>query len=333
MMESICTDCFNVIISHLDYYSIISLKLSSKTLNNRIILEKPKSFPPIHNRIEFIEFIHGLKYPQKINYDQHLTIEILKQYRLDYRDLGKAILNCSMEVIDYLLDMFKSNTSIDIASALAIRGDMEIIKLVHTKHPERMEFLMIYAASLGRLQILDWGFAQRLELSDIFPQYACRDEETMRYLHKRDWQFTSKYSECAATYLSLETLKWLICDLGCEYSSDDVVDAIAYSGSLEKMQWFYELNESLVFTDWTMAKAARVGAFALVKWLKEKGCPFGTSVFQYAIEYSFNTGNLDLVMWLKENNYSDMTFPSWYYSDYRNSIHYKKVIDWFEQNK
>ena len=174
----------------------------------------------------------------------------------------------------------------EICTFASLAGHLNILKWMH-KHmwvvdEEIFDIISINAAAKGRLHVLQW-------LKEVF------------HRQENQWCYDSKVYTGAAEFGHLKVLRWLkstsrdwtqktyIPDL-CRYI------ALQYNHQ-DILSWL--LTQTPNFLDKTCtAEASKWGHFTLLKWLRDKNCPWDKSTCYHA---AIN-GHLEILKWVKQNN-------------------------------
>ena len=156
--------------------------------------------------------------------------------------------------------------------AVAMIGDIEIVKLVHENIQDCCTTdAMDYAAYKGHLEVVKWLHENRTEGCTVNAMDGAAENghlEVVKWLHENRTEGCTNWAmDNASRYGNLEVVKWLQ-DNRTEGCTIDAMDYAAMNGHLEVLKWLHE-NRTEGCSKSAIDDAAANGHIEVVKWLNE----------------------------------------------------------------
>jgi|SRR5579872_1957473 len=159
----------------------------------------------------------------------------------------------------------------DMCLEAAMKGDLELLKLLRSQGCPWDSRTTAFAAERGHFEVLQWA-----------------------RLNGCDWD--ARVCESAAYIGHLEMLQWAR-ENGCEWSSNVCFNA-ARTGNLELLKW--ARSNGCPWDSNTCSSAALRGRLGVLRWARENGCPWDSDTCAFAAE----TGQLEVLRWAMDNGCS-----------------------------
>lgn len=206
----------------------------------------------------------------------------------------------TLELMKWLIKKKMYKLGYETCAQVAAGGNVEILAwLRNLNHHESQKLVWAevssYAASKGRIHVLEWVVANQCPLST----FACIAASTHGHLDTLKWLIARKFpsnlevSIKAARHGHLHILKWIRESESLNWGSAQAAVAAAAGGHIHVLEWIFE--NRLPRSTQLPAHAARSGHIHVLKWLRQKGCPWNSHVCKCAAK----AGQLNTLQWLR----------------------------------
>lgn len=199
----------------------------------------------------------------------------------------------NMNTIKYIYEIVEFRYIEPNILELAVKsGNLEVVKLLHSKGYTFDEFTFLQAVESGNLDIFEWLCMMDCKNDHrLNMQYGLEggNLDIVKYLFEREWMPPSPISSYYATKSgNLKLVEWLFDE---NFEFDDISGALC-NGSLEIIKLFlekgYELSED------AMDVAAGSGNLELLQFLHKMGLDYDQDTMWQAAE----RGHMNIVWWL-----------------------------------
>ena len=158
-----------------------------------------------------------------------------------------------------------------------------------------------YAIINKNIKLLRWFSKIRLPFAESVFNTAAKvgDIEIMKWLMKKNCPVSAATCNIAAKYGKYQALKYLI-EHDCPWNEGTFVFAVQ-TPNIKIIKYLYKLASHDLSMPWwnfrVCTEAAKYGHLHILKWLREKQCPWNESVVYYAVKNQHQ----DLLNWAIKN--------------------------------
>lgn len=263
------------------------------------------------------------------NGNLHVLMWALAELSLpvDKRVVGAAAIKGHLDVVEFLLDthLEECKPYEKIAKYAASHGHFHIVRRLFSSGLPIDRDTLHEAAEWGDYDTFLW----LVNVARIMPDSRClfhaalgsglrrrKNGEHLRIvnvLRRPDWILQFGIGFCGAQWpqdafytatviATIEMLKYMRND-GCDDSNPQLtLMHAAANNRRDVLEWLlaefgsmYELNPRVAWA------AARNGHIELLKWLRERGCPWDESVAQAAVQHAIRDGSMAALRWVAAN--------------------------------
>ena len=203
--------------------------------------------------------------------------------------VSKAAESNRLDLVKYLVDE-KGVEIGDAVSYAARTGNLELVEYL-VKKGGRINNAVSNAAGTGNLELVEYLVENggKIDYGAVSKAVKTGNLELVKYLVEKGGEIGSDAVSKAAGTGNLELVEYLVKKGG------EIGDAVTYAadtGNLELVEYLVENGGKISYR--AVFKAVKTGNLPIVKYLVEKGGEIGD-----AVTYAADTGNLDLVNYLK----------------------------------
>jgi hypothetical protein len=290
-------DIWGIVIDHLDYNTLIYLRITNKLFQEKIdkLLEQKDII--IKYNFYTIEPSYSIKIIEKKDFDfsQDLPLTVLKYY---FNNITKLPLYIdTMKIRDDSTEEQKILTfRVILFNYVSFSGNINNLSwLKENKCPYKKE-TVAYGFNTNNIKAIRWFITNKYKYDHSIFKFPILNENInfLELLKKRNCPYDKKVFAFAAEHGKIKIMKWLK-ENNYEYDNDVFTKAVKF-GNIEHLEWL-KINK-FPCTPNIIDIAVCYEKQNVLIWLKKKNYNFTNRTFNFSI----TTDNIQIMEWLKNNN-------------------------------
>jgi hypothetical protein len=289
-------DFWGIIIDHLDYNTLIYLRITNKLFQEKIdkILEN-KDITIKYNFITIQPLTKIININKKeFDFTQALPLTVLKYY---FNNILKLPLYIDNMLINNISEEIKTIVyKIILFNYVSFSENINnLLWLKENKCPYSKETIA-YAFNTNNIKAIKWFIKNKYNYDHSIFKFPILNESRkfLELFKKHNCPYDKKVFAFAAEHGKIKVMKWLK-ENNYEYDNDVFTKAVKF-GNIEHLEWLKTNN--FPCSPNIIDIAVCYENINVLIWLKQKNYKFSNRTFNFSI----STDNIQIMEWLKNNN-------------------------------